>query len=118
MENAAKKAESKSHLEKELNSNALLTRLEEKVNYYKVKFRNLCRDDGKRCPTKSQSYGDLSRSQQFRVKKSIEKKCKENLLFMEHFNFKATNLDIFNESKITMETIKILDEEISLQMKI
>ena len=106
-------AERNSHLEKELNYNALLTRSEEKVNCYKEKFRNLCRDDGKRGPTKSKSYGDLSRSQQFRIKKDIEKKCKEKLLFMEHFNFKATTLDIFNESKNTMEAIKLLDEEIT-----
>ena len=83
-------AERNSHLEKELNYNALLTRSEEKVNCYKEKFTNLCRDDGKRGPTKSKSYGDLSRSQQFRIKKDIEKKCKKKLLFMEHFNFKAT----------------------------
>ena len=36
-------AERNSHLEKELNYNALLTRSEEKVNCYKEKFRNLCR---------------------------------------------------------------------------
>ena len=106
-------AERNSHLEKELNYNALLTRSEEKVNCYKEKFRNFCLDDGKRGPTKSKSYGDLSRSQQFCIKKDIEKKCKKKLLFMEHFNFKATTLDIFNESKNTMEAIKLLDEEIT-----
>ena len=75
--------ERKSHIEKESNS---------KVSYYQEKLRNLCCDDGKRGPTKSKYYGDLSRSQQFRVRKSIEKKCKANVLFMEHFNFKATNI--------------------------
>ena len=72
-------AERNSHLEKELNYNALLTRSEEKVNCYKEKFRNLCRDDGKRGPTKSKSYGDLSRSQQqFRIKKDISMKPLES----------------------------------------
>ena len=88
-----------------MNSNALLTRSEGKVNYYKEKVRNLCQDDGK--PTKSISYEDSSRSQQFRVKKVLRGSVKNICCSW------SISIDAFNESKNTMETIKILDEEIS-----